>query len=89
MKIETSKRVIRTVEEKRSIFEAFALRICALWEALVEEIMIGCLNIDTSQFVITTGYKLPRHITKDMSKAVLLGMTYLDFKNIGHHKKNE
>ena len=59
MKVETSKRVIRTPEEKKSIFEAFVLRICALWEELVEELLIGCLNQNTSQFVLTTGFKLP------------------------------
>lgn len=86
MKIETSRRVVRTTDEKRSIFEAFVLRICALWESLVEELFIGCLNKDTSKFVETTGFNLPKHITKDMSKAVLLGMNYLDFKSIGNLK---
>ncbi len=86
MKIETSQRVVRTADEKGSIFEAFTLRICALWGFLVEELFIGCLNKDTSMFVKTTGFKLPKHITKDMSKAVLLGMNYLDFKGIGNLK---
>ena len=86
MKIETSRRVVRTADEKASIFEAFTLRICALWESLVEELFIGCLNRDTSTFVKTTGFKLPKHITKDMSKAVLLGLDYLDFKSMGNLK---
>jgi len=82
MKIESARRVVKSVQEKRSIFEAFVLSICANWEVLVEELLIDCLNHDPSKYREYTGFKLPRHLSRDTCKAVLIGIGYLDFKSI-------
>jgi hypothetical protein len=74
------------VKEKRSVFEAFVLSICASWEILVQELLIDCLNQDTSGYATYTGFQVPKHMTRETCKAVLLGVAYLDFKSIGHLK---
>jgi len=87
MKIETAKRVVKTVQEKRSVFEAFVLSICADWEYLVENLLIDCLNKDTSRYSEYTGFNISRHITRDNCKAILIGIGYLDFKSTEQLKK--
>jgi hypothetical protein len=46
-KIYFAKRVISKSEEKREIYEAFVLRIHAIWEIFVESLLVDCLNKDT------------------------------------------
>ncbi len=87
MKVEKAKRVVGTIQEKRSIFEAFVLSICADWECLVENLLIDCLNKDTSRYVEYTGFSIPKHITRDTCKAILIGINYLDFKSTDQLKK--
>ena len=87
MKIEGAKKVVRSIQQKRSIFEAFVLRVCAYWETLVENLLLDCLNQDTSRYAEYTGFRLPKHISRETCKAVLLGIGYTDFKNVGHLKQ--
>lgn len=87
MKIETAKAVVKHKEDKRSIFEAFVLRICANWEILVEDLLIDCLNHDTSRYTEFTGFKLPKHISRETCKAVIIGTGYTDFKSVGQLKQ--
>jgi len=84
VKIQLARRVIKSLEEKRSIFEAFVFSICANWEILVEELMIDCLNRDTSRYAEYTGFKLPKNISRETCKAVVIGIGYIDFKSVGH-----
>ena len=87
MKVEKAKRVVKTVQEKRSIFEAFVLSVCADWECLVENLLIDCLNKDTSRYSEYTGFSIQKHITRDTCKAILVGIGYLDFKSTDQLKK--
>jgi hypothetical protein len=82
MKIESAKRVVKSVRAKRSVFEAFVLSICANWEVLAEELLVDCLNNDPSKYRTYTGFKLPRHLNRDTCKAILIGINYLDFKSV-------
>jgi hypothetical protein len=86
IKIQLARRVIRSIQEKRSIFQAFVLSICAEWEVLVENLLIDCLNRDTSRYAEYTGFKLPKHITRETCKAVIMGTGYLDFKSVSQLK---
>lgn len=87
MKIETAKAVVKYNEDKRSIFEAFVFRICAYWEVLVEDLLIDCLNRDTSRYSEFTGYRLPKNLPRQVCKAVIVGIGYTDFKSVDHLKK--
>jgi hypothetical protein len=87
MKIETAKAVVKHKVDKRSIFEAFVFRICAYWEVLVEDLLIDCLNHDTSRYSEFTGFKLPKNISRETCKAVIIGIGYTDFKSVGQLKK--
>ena len=87
MKVEKAKRVVKTVQEKRSIFEAFVLSVCADWEYMVENLLIDCLNKDTSMYSEYTGFSISKHITRDICKAILIGISYLDFKSTDQLKK--
>ena len=82
IKIRKDKRVVKSREEKQSVFEAFVHSICSNWDILVEQLLIDCLNKDTSQFTQEYGYKLGKHITRDTCEAVLIGVGYLDFKSV-------
>jgi len=50
IKIEEAKRVVKSVEEKRDVFEAYVFKICANWEVLLEDLLIDCLNKDTTRY---------------------------------------
>lgn len=87
MKIEVARRVIKSLAEKRDIFEAFVFRICASWEILVDDLLVDCLNKDTSRYAEYTGFDLPKNISRETCKAVIIGISYTDFKSVGHLKK--
>lgn len=46
-KIYNAQRVIAKLDEKREIFEAFVLKIHAIWEVFVGELLVDCLNKDS------------------------------------------
>jgi len=87
VKIQKSQKVVKSVEEKRSVFEAFVLSICANWEILVEELLIDCLNKDTSNYKEYTGFRISKHIPRETCKAIILGTSYLDFKSVSNLKQ--
>ena len=74
-------------EEKVELIEALILKICALWEVLIEELMIDCLNRDSSQYSKYIAEKLPKHIPRAQCKAMIQGMGYVDFKSVSDIKK--
>lgn len=81
-----AQRVIRTKADKVELVEALMLRICALWEAFVEAELIDCLNLDCTKFSEYLKLDLPKHMSRTMCEAVLLGDRYLDFRNVGETK---
>lgn len=86
VRILTAKVIVKSVYDKRAIFEAFVLRLCSNWEILVEDLIIDCINKDTTRYAEYTGYKMSRHLPRDMCKAIMFGINYLDFKDIHHLK---
>jgi len=87
VKIQKAKKVVGSVHEKRSIFSAFVFSICANWEILVEELLIACLNKDTSGYKEFTGFRIPKDISRETCKAIILGVSYIDFKDVSNLKR--
>ena len=86
MKIEKSRRVVKERYEKRDVFEAFVFRICANWEILMQDLLIDCFSKDTSKYKDFTGFDVPKHLSLETCKAIILGTGYLDFKSISDLK---
>ena len=74
-------------EEKIEIIESLVLKICAQWEVLIEELIIDCLNRDSSQYSEFIAAKLPKHIPRSQCMAMIQGMGYVDFKGISDVKR--
>jgi len=87
IKIEGAKKVVKSVDEKRNVFEAYVFRICANWEILIEDLLIDCLNKDTSQYKESTGFGIPKHLSRETCKAMILGVTYIDFRSVSDLKR--
>jgi hypothetical protein len=86
-KIYNAKRVISKSEEKREIFEAFVLKIHATWEIFVEDLLVDCLNKDTTQYAEYMSIRrLRKHLPRNQCKAMVLGMGYLDFRDVSDIK---
>jgi len=87
VKIENARQVVRTKREKRDVFEAYVFRICAYWEELVETLFIDCLNRDTSKYKETTGFRIPKDLSREICTAAVLGTGYFDWKSIDNLKR--
>lgn len=86
-KIEKAKRVVGLVDEKRDVFEAYVFKICANWEILVEDLLVDCLNKDVTRYKEFTGFKIPRNISRQTCKAIILGTGYFDCKSVSDLKQ--
>ena len=86
-KIHFAKRVVGSREEKTEIYEAFVFKMCATWEILTEELLIDCLNKDTTQFSEFTGFSIPKHLSRNICKAMIVGVRYIDFKSVSDLKR--
>jgi hypothetical protein len=82
-KIASAQRVIRYKWEKTELLEAFALRLVTLWEVFVEDVLVACLNRDTSRYAQSYGLSLRKHLSADECRAMLTGVRYLDFRSVG------
>jgi len=80
-RIEHARMVVKAIEVKRDIFDAFVFHICANWEILVETLLIDCLNWDTSRFKEFTGIEIPKNVTREICTAIVLGRGYFDFRS--------
>lgn len=49
--------------------------------------MIDCLNIDCSTCKEELQFKLPKHITRDLCEAILVGLGYLNLRSVGDIKR--
>ena len=78
--------VIGTREDKIEIVESSIIRICALWEAFVEGELIDCLNLDSTKLSEDLKLDLPKHLSRSLCEAILIGRGYLDFKSVGDIK---
>lgn len=68
--------------EKGAIFDGFVFRIDTNWQTLVEDLFIDCLNHDNRKYIIYTSYKLPRQISREMCRAIVIGLRYVDWSKI-------
>ena len=72
--------------EKIEILEAFVFKLCSIWEVLVEDLLIDCLNRDSRSYAAHMGLRLPRHIPRPQCKAMIVGLGYLDFRSVSDIK---
>ena len=87
MKIAAARQVVKSTDEKRRVFEAFVFSICTNWDTLVETLLINCFNKDTSRYRNHTGYNIPKHLPRETCQAIVLGISYFDFKNMAELRK--
>jgi hypothetical protein len=80
-----AKRVVQYYD-KLEILESLVIRLCAIWEVFVGDEMIACLNIDSSKCKEELQLRLPKHLSKDLCEAILVGHGYMDFKSVGDIK---
>lgn len=87
-KVFEAKRVVGDPYEKKELFEAFVFKVYANWNIFVEDLLIDCLNRDTSQYAQYMDIKLRKNLTRNQCKAMILGLTsYLDFRSVSEIKK--
>jgi hypothetical protein len=85
--IHAAQRIVRRKEHKHELFEALALKIYSSWEVFVEDLLIDCLNSDTSKYAEYTSLKLPKHMSRDQCVAMIVGLGYLDLRSTSDIKR--
>lgn len=75
-----------TVEQAKEVFEAFVPKVAVQWDILSEDLIIDCVNRDTSQYAGYLGEKLPKHIPSALCEVMLTGLRYFDFKGVSDLK---
>ena len=71
------------LEQKSELVEALAIRLCTTWSFSVEDLMIDCLNRDSTKFAQTVHAKsLPKNLPRNLCELLLTGTGYFDIKNI-------
>ena len=78
-KISNAKRVILNPTEKKEILEAFVPKVYVTWEILVQDLLVDCLNRDTSQYAKHKNTKLPRYLSRNVCKSLISGLDYFNF----------
>lgn len=78
-KISNAKRVTLTPTEKKEILEAFVFKVYVTWEILVQDLLIDCLNQDTSQYAKHKNTNLPRYLSRNVCKNFISGLDYFNF----------
>ena len=76
-----ARRVVGRLEEKKELLQALALRLVSLWETHVEELLVDCLNRDCTQYGRYMGLRISKNVRRDICRAMLTGLGYLDFKS--------
>jgi hypothetical protein len=87
-KIYDAKRVVARKEQKRELYEALALKIHCSWEVFVENLLIDCLNKDSTQYAASAGIKgIKKHMPRNLCKLLLVGRQYLNFRDMTDIKR--
>ncbi|MCJ7492062.1 MAG: hypothetical protein MUP15_07930 [Dehalococcoidia bacterium] len=76
-----AQRVVGRVADKKELLQALALRLVSLWETYVEELLVDCLNRDCTQYGKYMGLRLSKDAPRDVCRAMLTGLGYLDFRS--------
>ena len=71
---------------KHKVIEALAVKAYADWEVFTEDLLVGCLNRDTSRYAEHKGMKLSKHLSRDLCELMVTGLGYLDVKDVGNLK---
>ena len=71
---------------KHKLIEALAVKVYAAWEVFSENLLIDCLNRDTSQYAEHKGMNLSKHLSRDVCELMVTGFGYLDVKDVGSLK---
>lgn len=87
VKVTEAKRIVSHPHEKKEIFEAFILKIHVTWELLVEDLLVDCLNRDTSQYAKYKAISLPRNLTKHTCACLITGLRFFDVRSTSEIKK--
>ncbi len=70
-------------EQKSELVEALAIRLCTTWSFSVEDLMVDCLNRDSTRFAQTVHAKrLPKNLPRNQCELLLTGTGYFDIKNV-------
>jgi len=72
-----------TAQERRDIAESVMLRLCANWEAFLDEHLVDCVNRDHTKLSDYFSVTIPTNPTWDLCHALVIGASYKDFKNLG------
>jgi hypothetical protein len=86
-KVFAAQRVLKGEREKKEVLEAFVFKIHVTWGIFIEELLIDCLNRDTSQYANYMALKVPKHLPRSQCKAILTGLRYVDFRSVSEIKK--
>ena len=86
-KISNVNQSILNPTEKKEILEAFVLKVYVAWEILVQDLLINCLNRDTSQYAKHKDMVLPPHLTRNVCEVLISGLGFFDIKGMGQLKK--
>ncbi len=56
------------------------IRLYKVFESLMQAMLVGAINNDSSTLEATTGIKFPRHLSKPVCEYIVTGGGYFDFK---------
>ena len=76
----------QSTKRKQKLMEAIAIRIHVAWEVFIENLLIDCLNQDTSQYASYQGMNLRKHLSRDTCELLLTGIRFLDIRGVGNLK---
>lgn len=79
-------RMTTTAQERRDIAESVMLRLCANWEAFVDEHLVDCVNRDHTKLSEYFSVTIPENPSWDLCHALVIGVSYKDFRNYGDLK---
>jgi hypothetical protein len=86
-KISNAKRSVFNRPEKNQILEAFVLKVYVTWEILVRDLLVDCLNRDTSQYSEHKHMSLPLHLPRNVCEVLISGKGFFDAGDMGQLKK--
>lgn len=74
---------ILDLEQKSELVEALAIRLCTTWSFSVEDLMVDCLNRDSTKFAQTVHAKhRPKNLPRNICELLLTGPGYFDIKDV-------
>lgn len=86
-KISNTDQSILNSTEKKEILEAFVLKVYVTWEVLVQDLLVDCLNRDTSQYAEHKDMSLPQHLPRNVCEVLISGLGFFDMKGMSQLKR--